>query len=316
MKNMENLSLSTLIALSIGVACLIAISYYSFIYVTHGHIGLSITYTLLLVGSAIYSLYEMGDMKGYWRNDTREAVAGIGYLMAAVVSFFIISNFLEIECHQKKDIKQKAEQKLDGLTEMIDAYKEQVMYAKEKINDNVNNDIDAYGTHRRFDILQKKLKQYNITIDTKNMKGDTSVGNVRIQITSNLSKDSLKAMQFLPTLLSDQFVATSEAIIRNWSRSQIERTVKGLDAKFKNNHNLLKIWFKGNDECAWKDQDFKYDKSTKPIEFRSNLWSFSSINSNTWFALLAVFVSYVLISCPYLATKRVPKRYPPKNQKP
>lgn len=113
----------------IGLLSFLVSVFMGLIYILHGNLVYDIVFSLIAFGALWYLSSLLVDFKEKKKNvsdDTPEILAGIGYLIIALVCAFFIFHFINMDFNQKDNIKTEGIDKVNAARQVQDEYQKAV----------------------------------------------------------------------------------------------------------------------------------------------------------------------------------------------
>ncbi|MFM9947413.1 MAG: hypothetical protein ACKV1O_05700 [Saprospiraceae bacterium] len=310
----NSVSLLLSIGQGIGILLVLLFSYYGLNYIFKGNpiysfsLAFFIILGLFLLVTAMVAIKRRGIYTGFHNGFTlMEGVALFFYTTIAILAFFVMAHFINIELLLKDEIKTYGQQRLAQLDEMFVSYEDTVGRTLNNIERRIEKTIRNYSQSDDFRKFQDSLSNFNIKITPGAGKG-AAIEDARTKLGNTLTTDREGALDGLDDLKKDTegFIEEKDRILRNWERKYLHSALLEIEEKLISNAEALEIMFKAPAERRhWNAYTFTYSKPQRGENLMTNPNALIDKYEPSWFlpALLALII-HCFILMPYLALKR------------
>lgn len=228
----------------------------------------------------------------------REGLGLTVYAALAVVSFFVVAHYINVDFLLRPGLQKSGRDKLEELTRMTDNYKTQVKYTNDLMAAGIDGHIRNYQSNPKYP-AQDSLALYAMEgvemADAEDMKGPILDGNLA-SVTKGL--DSL-------IQANKAFNEIHTNIIDNWDRTRLHGMFKEMDDKLEANLSYLTQLFGRSRMKKWADYSFQFEVSARQDNLLSDTKALLQLPGyGVLQPVLVSLVVHLFILMPYISKKR------------
>jgi hypothetical protein len=283
---------------SVGLLVIFFASLFGLAFITKGSLILSTLgaiVIILLLGAVVYLMIKE---KGHKENKGITLIEWVSYVLytvIAVISFFIVAHFINVNFILKSDIIKASKNKLEANQAIFGGYKKKVEETTNIIDTQLRNAVIKGGSERKETF-------------SKNGVDPLKIDNYNTERKKILEANKKRAMQGFVSQEQNflNFRQKKGGVLENWNPFKFHRTILEIDDEYDKTIAVLQSNFKAPEKNkAWNKFSFDYPSSPRQISLIENpLVLMEKYQPSFIIPLIVTLLAHFFILMLYLFTKR------------